>query len=222
MSVDLLRDRFNSQNNSPVRNSRMKAGASSMEFENECGGWEVGQSFADQQESILGNCFLEAASLKHEVFLAHQSMDELCSQGSERLGQDTEYTSLSSPATTAEFSRGFQNKNDKILYSRGCVPPPLSYRARVLFIWMVWGLCFKFMPTACACPSSTKFIIWRLVVSFIITGLWNRHSLWVAGCQYYIKITLIEKLQTSACTERILLLGPYFCNLCSIAGLGCA
>ena len=135
ISTNLLRDQFNCQSKARVRDSSLKADAFNMEFENECGGWEVGQScgeqHASQSESILGNCFLEAASLKHEVFLAHQRMDELCSQCNERLGQDT---SPVSPGTSAEISRGFQNQNDKILYSRGYVPPLLSYRARVLFI----------------------------------------------------------------------------------------
>jgi len=45
--ASLLRDQFNRQYKAQVRNSSLKADAFSMEFENEFGGWEVGQGCGD-------------------------------------------------------------------------------------------------------------------------------------------------------------------------------
>jgi hypothetical protein len=130
------------ESNKPIMsqfgNNSLEADSFSMEHENEYERGAVGHccsgQFAVQYESILGTCFLEAASLRNEVFLAHKRMDELFSQNDPKLMQDTKHTGLDSPETTAQLSSGFQNQNDQNKYLRGCVPPSLSHRARVSFI----------------------------------------------------------------------------------------
>ena len=116
------------------------ADALSVDIKNGFGGWEDRLLGNDQYELdsqsglILHSCLVEATSLRNEVFLAHQKMDEFWSQGNEILVQPTENDRPYSQENMIQSSSDSQKEKEKYLRSRGFVPLTPSLRARVFFI----------------------------------------------------------------------------------------